>query len=851
MKTLLTCSLSVLFFCLTSTTEAQTWQWAKNLHGPNQDQVLTVETDNFGHIYVGGQFRDTLRFSSTNFLVATPGSFDGFFAKYDDQGNVQWSKKFGGNAIDAAHSIAIDSTGNLYIAGYSRSTNTVTYGSFSFTGTGNDKTFILKTDSTGTLIWGKLVTAGTSNAYPKQIAVNNSGTVGLIGNYAFLNLSIESTTLTLAGSEDIFVASYNSTNGNFNWATSINGQYQDYGHSIKIDENNNIYYSGYGNSPLTFAGTYTAPFTAGYETFVAKLNANGTHGWAKRYAGIGDDICDGLVLSPSGHLYTAGYFNAGNRTLNDTTFTILTVHNMYVQKLDLQGNSDWTKIYSGNPLGRIGGIATDPASNVWIAGYLGSCFNFDTTQLCGSSTDYTKFLVKIDPWSNTLFAVKGGNKVNNGSIDNLAVDPLQNGYIVGYYGSTGGEVATFGTHTITNQGSNDGFLAKVNTIGFIPCTVTAQFTAATTYCDGDTLVALNTSSNATNYQWKINNVLVSTASTLVYPGISGMQSTVTLIATGATCSDSVSQTLTGNQSHQFTLPITKCAYDSVVFNGQTIFSAGTYDFHLTTVNGCDSNFTFVINNHPTTTLDSLISLCDGDNYILPNGAQFFTNQTYTYTYLNGFGCYDTTHYTFNFIGAQNTFLSDTICLGETYNFNGTLLSNSGTYADTLISSVVACDSIVVLYLEVLTFDNSLSQTTTYLKANQLGDSYQWLTCDGTIVPNETNQTFYPTQTGSYKAEVNYVMCTDTTVCSFFDTGLEEIKTQHFSVYPNPTAGNFTVNSPTKISKIMVYNSLGVLVFSLNSSPSNTLTIEEQFAPGVYVVAIETNSAIQQKVLIVR
>ena len=247
----------------------------------------------------------------------------------------------------------------------------------------------------------------------------------------------------------------------------------------------------------------------------------------------------------------------------------------------------------------------------------------------------------------------------------------------------------------------------------------------------------------------------------------------------------------------------------------------------------------------------MISLCDGDNYILPNGAQFFTNQTYTYTYLNGFGCYDTTHYTFNFIGAQNTFLSDTICLGETYNFNGTLLSNSGTYSDTLISSVVACDSIVVLYLEVLTFDNSLSQTTTYLKANQLGDSYQWLTCDGTIVPNETNQTFYPTQTGSYKAEVNYVMCTDTTVCRFFDTGLEEIKTQHFSVYPNPTAGNFTVNSPTKISKIMVYNSLGVLVFSLNSSPSNTLTIEEQFAPGVYVVAIETNSAIQQKVSIVR
>ncbi|MFO8088063.1 MAG: T9SS type A sorting domain-containing protein [Bacteroidales bacterium] len=644
-----------LFMISAQIVQAQNWNWAKSLSGPDNDEVTSVKVDARDNIYIGGIFKDTLFFTPNDYIVAPTNYYDGFIAKYDSSGSFLWSRKFGGNHNDFVRDFSIDDSGFVYVACQARSSNTITYGSFSYTGTGNDKTFILKIDSLGNLQWGKLLTAGISNAYPTSISTN-AGLVAVTGTYGFLNMVIETDTLIYAGGEDIFLAVYESATGNLLWTKAINSQFLDYGKNVAVDDSANVYLAGIFNADLSIGGADTLFNPLGYEMFLCKHTASGNYLWSKRYHGSANHMVDGMTLNSSGDIYIAGYHKSGNHVLNDTAFSSLSYNNFFLQKLDYNGDSYWTRSFPTGNLGRISDIATDTSDNVYMAGYLGSNFSLDTFQLTGSSNNYRNFIAQVNSSGDVVHALDGGNKVNNNGYNNLT-SGFGGIYLVGYFGSSQGHTSAYGNDTLVSTGGRDGFIVKYASLQNTSCQVASDFiTSATHPCMGDTVVFLNQSSSATHYEWYVDSVLMHSGNnyevTFLQPGTHEIM----LVAFDSICSDTNTIQITVHQAYNSSETHTICKGDTFFFGSKEITDPGHYIDSSLSINGCDSishlflsvheiDTSILVSQNVLTAVDSNLTYqwVDCDNH---------------FSHISGA---DGQHYTASQNGSYAVILSDSLC----------------------------------------------------------------------------------------------------------------------------------------------------------------------------------------------
>jgi uncharacterized repeat protein (TIGR01451 family) len=144
---------------------------------------------------------------------------------------------------------------------------------------------------------------------------------------------------------------------------------------------------------------------------------------------------------------------------------------------------------------------------------------------------------------------------------------------------------------------------------------------------------------------------------------------------------------------------TSCPNDTFNFNGQLINQAGQYYDTLTNVNGCDSivRLTLTMLSVPVTNITQ--SICYGEYYNF-NGSFLNQNGVFydTLTAING--CDSMLQLTLTILPVAATSIAATICDNQTYAFHGTLLNQAGVYYDTL-QTTLGCDSIVTLSLSIL------------------------------------------------------------------------------------------------------------------------------------------------------
>lgn len=206
-----------------------TLQWQRYMDGGAQEQSRSVAVDSSGNVYMFG-------YTSSQ----GSGSVDMLLAKYDSSGTIQWQRVLGGSGADVGFGIAVDSSGNSYIVGYSQNTGTAT----------ND-ILLAKYNTSGTLQWQQsLNSSGDEQGY--AVAVDSSGNAYITG---FTNNSG-------AGSDDLYVAKYN-TSGTIQWQRTLGTTAANYGYGIKVDALGSIYIAGYSSSNSN-------------EVLIAKLPADGS-----------------------------------------------------------------------------------------------------------------------------------------------------------------------------------------------------------------------------------------------------------------------------------------------------------------------------------------------------------------------------------------------------------------------------------------------------------------------------------------------------------------------------------------------------------------------------------------------
>ena len=164
--------------------------------------------------------------------------------------------------------------------------------------------------------------------------------------------------------------------------------------------------------------------------------------------------------------------------------------------------------------------------------------------------------------------------------------------------------------------------------------------------------------------------------------------------------------LTVNNTYETDFDVHICG-GSINFNNQNLTSSGIYRDTLSTVAGCDS---FIILNlivEEIFTTNLVETICAGDTYVF-NSLTLNSTGNYQVDLISDNGCDSIVTLNLTVGSAQNTFLQETICNGETRVFNNQTLNTSGVYFDTL-STVHGCDSLIELNLTVLPDYEDVSQ----------------------------------------------------------------------------------------------------------------------------------------------
>lgn len=138
------------------------------------------------------------------------------------------------------------------------------------------------------------------------------------------------------------------------------------------------------------------------------------------------------------------------------------------------------------------------------------------------------------------------------------------------------------------------------------------------------------------------------------------------------------------------------------------------------------------------------------------------------------------------------------------------------------------------------FTTAVTVTSTTLTADRdlTGTTYQWLDCNAGNQPiaGATSQTFTPTQDGNYAVQLTTNGCVSVSDCYTFATlGNGEFSATDFSIIPNPTTGEFIIQSDAEIKSIAVYNLLGELV-------SSKADLSGQ-ASGIYLLKIVSDKGV--------
>jgi hypothetical protein len=278
------------------------------LGGALWDQAEGITSDSSGNIIVVGYTQ------SSNFPVTT-GSYggveDAFVTKLSNDGStLLYSVYLGGNQLDAAVAVAVDSAGDAYVTGDTRSANfPTTRGAFQTKLSGFRNAFVTKLDPNGLIIYSTFY-GGSVVEDGNGIAVDSLGDAIVGGQTQSNNLPLMNPAQSVFGGiSDGFIASFNPAGSGLNYATYIGGSDIDAGFGTAVDPAGNAYVVGRTDSsdfPVT-PGVGQTTYGGNGDGWVAKFTPAGAVTYATYLGGGAGDAAIGVAADSLGHAYVTGF----------------------------------------------------------------------------------------------------------------------------------------------------------------------------------------------------------------------------------------------------------------------------------------------------------------------------------------------------------------------------------------------------------------------------------------------------------------------------------------------------------------------------------------------------------------
>ena len=453
-------------------------QWISQLgnitigaNASGDDFTYSIALDSSGNIFITG-------YTSGSLGETNGGGYDAYVAKFNSSGFHQWTKQLGSVTVgagasgdDLSRGLSLDSSGNIFIVGH-------TTGNLGEANAGGKDAFVSKLNSSGILQWtsqlGNITAgAGASNDdISRSLSLDGSGNI-FISGHTQGNLDG-----TSSGNGDAFIVKFNSS-GVKQWISQIGTTGEDSSYAIALDSSGNIIIVG--NTDATM-GELNA---GSNDAYISKFNSSGVHQWTTQLglttAGAGsassNEIATALVLDDSNNIFISGYTLSSLGEANAGSW------DAFIAKFNSAGTYQWSSQLGNVTIGagaskpeNVRSVNVDSSGNIFIAGRTQGALSES------NNDNWDAFISKfnssgIHQWTNQVGITEIGTGASGSEyIGAMDLDSLGNTIIAGYTDGAIGEA---------NAGGQDAIVAKISSSGELQWTSQLGITTANGSASGD------------------------------------------------------------------------------------------------------------------------------------------------------------------------------------------------------------------------------------------------------------------------------------------------------------------------------------------------------------------------------
>jgi len=363
---------------------------------------------------------------------------------------LKYSTYLGGSHNESGEDIAIDASGGVYIAGYTRSADLPLAGKpYQGTLDGYKDAFISKLKG-GNLIYCTYL-GGSNLDSASGIDVDSDGNAYIIGNTRSTDFpTVNAFQPTLTGDGDPFVTKLNDQGDGLVFSTYLGGEDHESGSAIVVGADNHAYITGgTGSEYFPVEEPYQSKLAGGTDAFIAKL-AGGSLVYSTYFGGSSYDSGNDIALDALGGVYILGTTTSDDLPVeNPYQGTHAERYDLFITKLNMRDNTLIYSTYLGGSDYDLGAaIAVDSLGHACVTGITGWRPDRSDHSGCTGSTEWDPFptknayqgdpageedavVAKFNRWGDDLIfsTFLGGYSYDEGL--DIAVDAIGQVYITG------------------------------------------------------------------------------------------------------------------------------------------------------------------------------------------------------------------------------------------------------------------------------------------------------------------------------------------------------------------------------------------------------------------------------------
>ena len=260
--------------------------WLRQFGSKGFDRATGVAVDAEGDAYVSGYTSNRMPMGDS------VGSGDAFLAKLTPDGTLAWLRQFGTTGSDFARSVAVDPTGNVFVAG---DTNGILAGQ-RYAG-GDSDAFLAKYDASGDLVWQRQF-GGPGADKINGIATDVAGQVLVTG----VATGALPTNRSL-GAADGFVGEFDN-NGQRVWLRQFGSEGADFAYAVTPGRDGGSYVTGY-----TYGSLPGQVNSGNIDGFLVHFDRNGNLAWLRQFGHDGAVFGYAVAVDSDGRVLVGGWSN--------------------------------------------------------------------------------------------------------------------------------------------------------------------------------------------------------------------------------------------------------------------------------------------------------------------------------------------------------------------------------------------------------------------------------------------------------------------------------------------------------------------------------------------------------------